>query len=166
MTQLHAAYQESPQQLKDTGNFRSPALADDNEHNNRESALTFKNTDQKLPNLDVDVNLNFMPNNLVHKLYNNPTSIIATEILSPISLPKEMEAVATSPKFTKEPSELESSSSFSKKKQVRFTNVYDIQNLNSMKNMRMEKMNQFNRILEEKKKPSMAESSLRTLNSA
>ena len=39
----------------------------------------------------------------------------------------------------------------SRKKQVRFTNVYDAQNLTSMKNMRNERMAEFDRILDERK---------------
>ena len=72
--------------------------------------MTFKNN-----NLNVDVNMNFMPDNIVKKLHTNPDSMIASEILSPISMPKkeEIEAVTESPKFIKED---DTSSSFSKKK--------------------------------------------------
>lgn len=87
--------------------------ANNKHHINRESAMSFKNN-----NLIVDVNSNFMPENVAKKLNTNPASMIASEILSPISIQKEMEAVTESPKFIKEASDFENdtSSSFSKKK--------------------------------------------------
>ena len=77
--------------------------------------MSFKNN---IPNLDVDVNLNFMPDSLIQKMGTNPVSMIASEILSPISIPPEMQAATASPKFIKEAShdEVDTSSSFSKKK--------------------------------------------------
>lgn len=50
-------------------------------------------------------------------------------------------------------SDVVSNSSLGKKKQVRFTNLYDAQNLKTMKDMRLEMMNKFEQQLEAKKAP-------------